>query len=52
MDPKRQRTIDSFLAKRRQNEEPVNGTIIISDEDVDLECDSECDEDEQELELT
>lgn len=43
---KRQCTIDSFLAKRRRNEDPVNGTIIISDKDADLEFD----EDEREVE--
>ena len=41
--------IDSFLAKRRRSEESViecHGTIIISDEEIDFECD----EDEQEVE--
>ena len=44
--PRRQCTIDSFLPKRRQNEEPVNGTIIFSDEEIDMEFD----EDEREVE--
>ena len=43
---RRQCTIDSFLPKRRRNEEPLNGTIIISDEEVDMEFD----EDEREVE--
>ena len=49
MDAKRQYVIDSFLAKRRRSEESViecHGTIIISDEEIDFECD----EDEQEVE--
>ena len=49
MDAKRQCTIDSFLAKSRRSEESViecHGTIIISDEEIDFECD----EDEQEVE--
>ena len=49
MDAKRQCTIDSFLAKRRRSEESIiecHGTIIISDEEIDFECD----EDEQEVE--
>lgn len=49
MDAKRQCTIDSFLAQRRRSEESViecHGTIIISDEEIDFECD----EDEQEVE--
>ena len=43
---RRQCTIDLFLPKRRQNEEPVNGTIIISDKEVDMQFD----EDEREVE--
>ena len=49
MDAKRQCTTDSFLAKRRRSEESViecHGTIIISDEEIDFECD----EDEREVE--
>ena len=38
---KRQCMIDSFIPKRRLNEEPVNGTTIIFDEKVDLEIDED-----------